>query len=184
MRLLIQILYVVLNKLFLTPISLWRQVLNERFILFENQGNATGDINHSYGSTINDWNIATLDHDYIDLNNDGYLNLILAGCEEYRVFINGTKSLGVIDFTNTNLASIYPNPTRGLVNISLENLDTNSLQIQLYTVSGSLIFDTITDFTSNKISQLDVCFIKESGIYFLKLTTPDGDSISQKLIVE
>ena len=108
----------------------------------------------------------------------------MAGCEEYRVFINGTKSLGVIDFTNTNLASIYPNPTRGLVNISLENLDTNSLQIQLYTVSGSLIFDTITDFTSNKISQLDVCFIKESGIYFLKLTTPDGDSISQKLIVE
>ncbi len=155
-----------------------------RFIIFENEGEASGDIVHPYGATINDWNVSTHDHDYIDLDSDGYLDMILGTCEGYTVFMNDSMVLSLNDINTTNFASVFPNPAKGFVNISLENLQTNSLQVQLYTVTGSLLLDKNYNFTLSRTTQIDIGILKDTGVYLMKLTEPDGNSISRKIIVE
>lgn len=157
---------------------------NRRFIIFENEGEASGAITHPYGATINDWNISTHDHDYIDINNDGFLDIILGACEDYRVFINQSEVLSTDTAGLTNLATIFPNPSKnGIVTIQLDALQATKLQIEVFTVSGKRLIDTNYDFTFTNSLQVDLSSIKDSGVYLMRLTAPDGASSTQKLLL-
>jgi len=158
---------------------------NRRFIIFENQGEASGTIVHPYGATLNDWNISTHDHDYIDLNNDGFLDIILAGCEDYTVFINQTEALSTDDVGINNLASIFPNPSNGVLNITIDRAITSELTAKLYSISGQLLATENYDFSLSNVLQIDVRdAVQSQGVYFLSLTTPEGVSSTQKVIIE
>jgi hypothetical protein len=79
----------------------------------------------------------------------------------------------------------YPNPVRGMVNISLEGVkDGGSPDISVYNVKGQLIkrFHLSTDRFGQWNCRDSTGRQATEGIYFLKATTPQG-SVTQKIIL-
>lgn len=75
------------------------------------------------------------------------------------------------------IVSIYPNPSRGLVNINFENNASRLLKI--YDVNGKLILDRTLENSQN---QMDLSG-QRKGVYFISVTS-DGKEVSNKLILE
>lgn len=158
---------------------------DRRFMIFENEGIHSGDLIHPYGSTINDWNVSTYDHDFIDINNDGYLDIILGTCDGYQIFMH-QPVLSVQDQNKAISIAVTPNPNNGQMRIHLGNLQSDSLKLNLFTVNGRLIHSTSgepTLLSSVYDIELDLSGTLKSGIYFLKITTDTG-TITEKVVVK
>ena len=90
----------------------------------------------------------------------------------------GSENLSVEDIYNKNdNLTVYPNPTKGNISISLNNLDYN--KIEIISLSG-VVVDTIS-----KINNSDVYNLSNiaRGVYILKVYSEDN-SYSQRLIIE
>ena len=72
--------------------------------------------------------------------------------------------------------SIYPNPTNGIVNISLDNSITKA-DIAVYNAAGTIIANTTAQRPQLNLSEA------AAGIYFVKITTDKGNFI-QKIVLE
>jgi len=68
-----------------------------------------------------------------------------------------------IEDANNSEPSIYPNPARGIINISLQRIEKT--EISLYNVLGEKLLSTNTN---NQNSSIDVSYLPR-GIYFLEL---------------
>jgi hypothetical protein len=114
----------------------------------------------------------------LDLRND---NTVYAATYGRGIF-SGTFTADQLSNPNiteaSNTVKIYPNPSNGVVTISLPNY-TGKLSYSLYDINGKTIFSKETDYISDLT--LDVRDL-QSGTYFLKL---EGESLSktEKLIV-
>ncbi|MFK8038786.1 MAG: T9SS type A sorting domain-containing protein [Crocinitomicaceae bacterium] len=78
---------------------------------------------------------------------------------------------------NTGI-TIYPNPTEGIINISLEKSESGTIQI--YSISGKLLMSSIFSGTDRLEANLKKF---ESGTYFIKIKT-DTNSFTKKIIKE
>ncbi|WP_396217557.1 T9SS type A sorting domain-containing protein [Flavobacterium sp.] len=88
--------------------------------------------------------------------------------------LNGSNSLGVDTFNETNDFTIYPNPTNDLINItSLKNQSIKSVKV--FDLGGKKLIDS----SDNKILVSNL----SSGLYLLKITTETGE-ITKKFIKE
>ena len=111
--------------------------------------------------------------------------MILAGCEDYTIFINQSEALSLDDVNTNSLASVFPNPSNGEFTISIELPVASELTADLYNISGQLLSTEVYDFSFSNALQIDMRDIaKAQGVYFLKLTTPEGTSSTQKVIIE
>jgi hypothetical protein len=91
-------------------------------------------------------------------------------------------------FTNTVLSQedlvllkgikLYPNPSNGLVNISIENY-TGSLTIEVYDLNGRKVRSNATNFSTESSINLQGL---PSGIYIVKLQG-EGISHSEKVVL-
>ncbi|MEX2595471.1 MAG: T9SS type A sorting domain-containing protein, partial [Salibacteraceae bacterium] len=100
----------------------------------------------------------------------------LNGCmgnTEQTITIN---TVGIIENSMKGL-SVYPNPSDGLLNVSLPNLE-GEVSIQLFDVQGQLVLhhSTNDNQTSLNIAHLD------AGVYLLSIKH-DGESAMLRLIV-
>jgi len=78
---------------------------------------------------------------------------------------------------------IYPNPSRGLFNISFESLKSQDFEITLHNMIGKVIFsDKFDNFFGKYNHQIDLS-TKSKGIYFLEIETNEG-VINKKLILQ
>ena len=78
---------------------------------------------------------------------------------------------------------IYPNPSRGLFNISFESLKSQDFEITLHNMIGKVIIsDKFDDFFGKYNHQIDLS-TKSKGIYFLEIETNEG-VINKKLILQ
>ena len=78
---------------------------------------------------------------------------------------------------------IYPNPSRGLFNISFESSRSQDFKINLSNMIGEKIFtDKFDDFFGKYIHQINLS-TNAKGIYFLEIETNEG-VINNKLILE
>ncbi len=156
------------------------------FIILENEGDASGNIIHPFGDTANPWNISTHDHDYIDLNNDGLLDMILGTCDGYRVFIQDNPALAVTDNATTieDNISIAPNPSNGIININVNRSQSSNITANLYDITGKLLttFDTDTRLSNTVRTDLRN-YTNKGGVYFLKFTTEDNNTITKRIVV-
>lgn len=114
----------------------------------------------------------------VDINNDGYLDILYAGDfsvtpfsdARIKLFMNGT--LGVDD-VNVNAFTIYPNPTRDVVNVDLP--------ADIYDVSV-----TLTDMTGRNIPILftndhfDISNLS-AGIYLVTMQSGTV-SVTQRIV--
>jgi hypothetical protein len=79
--------------------------------------------------------------------------------------------------------SIYPNPTSGLLNISVKNSNSNQLQVRIFDITGTVVYSS-ADRISNAgyAKQINLEGLAK-GIYTIQLTA-GTDMITQKLILQ
>jgi len=155
---------------------------NRRFVIFENQGVFGGNLIHPYGATINNWNVSTYDHDYIDINSDGYMDIILGTCDGYQIFMQEDPTLSSETVTLDEAIKIYPNPNNGIMTIAMSpSINTNST-IEVYTVNGELLTSIKPDFQQNNSFELDLKHATRSGMYFLKFISDENTMVKKILI--
>ncbi len=89
-------------------------------------------------------------------------------------FGNGT---GISESQENNIA-VYPNPVHNEVFLSVSNVE-NSYNVDLYTINGVKIFNTIIE---NNITDIEMNNYP-NGVYILKINSPQG-IITRKIIKE
>lgn len=90
-------------------------------------------------------------------------------------------SLSINDLTDNIVSNIYPNPTKDNLIINVNNLNTNTLEINLYNILGKKF--TITTVQSGNQFVADLSELKD-GIYFLKIEEKEGKKYVKKIIKE
>lgn len=103
--------------------------------------------------------------------------------EDYHLKIVPATSIGITEVNNLQ-TSIYPNPTSGIVSVIIDSKNNAQLGIHLYDITGKLVKTLLQepmqsnykyDFNLNNYSL-------QSGVYFIKITSAQGQSY-QKLIL-
>jgi hypothetical protein len=86
------------------------------------------------------------------------------------------KTNGLNNLLNTNVLTLYPNPSTGLVTIDIKDISIKSATLTVTDIAGKVILDK-TMQSSTKLE------LGKQGIYFVKLQTENG-SVVKKLIIE
>lgn len=89
--------------------------------------------------------------------------------------IDGALSVNEFD---TNDIVVFPNPSSNIFNIQVP--DVNNIDLEVYDVTGKVIFSRVNQSLSNNRYELDMSGYA-SGIYFLKVGT-DNRQMTKKLI--
>ncbi len=150
-----------------------------RFIIFENEDLFSGDLIHPYGATINPWNVSTYDHDYIDINNDGFMDLILGTCDGYKIFMQEDTTLSTESF-DLNTIIISPNPNNGLMTITANALNQITTA-EIYSINGQLVNVISNSLEQNEL-KIDLRSTINPGMYFIKIKSDIG-TITKKIII-
>ena len=103
------------------------------------------------------------------------------GCEDYsNQFVYTSTS---VESIGINSLSIYPNPTRGLINIEIDNIENKISSLSIVNVLGDVIYNENIDSNKLKYSrQLDLSKYS-NGIYFVRFEIQNG-FITKKLILQ
>ena len=114
----------------------------------------------------------------LDLRND---NTVFASTYGRGLF-SGTftaTSLSSTDVTLNKGIKLYPNPSNGVVTISIENFSGN-LNVAVYDLNGRKVLSNSIDFSTQTSINLEGL---QSGVYVLKL---EGDNLSysEKIILQ
>ena len=75
-------------------------------------------------------------------------------------------------------ASIYPNPSKGILNI--ESATKNISSVQVFDITGQLILESTIENDNSKVS-LDISNYK-NGLYIIKINSIEGNNIIKKVL--
>jgi hypothetical protein len=102
-------------------------------------------------------------------------------CGPVRIDNLVVASTGVLD-SKELITSIYPNPSKGIFNIDYVLTGNATVKIQVYSLTGSMVFDKTIDATDglNNTVQLDLTGLLK-GAYLIKV---NGYLLDTKLIIE
>lgn len=77
--------------------------------------------------------------------------------------------------------SVYPNPSLGELNIKLPKLDDKELKVEIYNLSGKLIYQKVVQINNrNSLYKLKLINKPETGNYLLKLS---GTSLNKSFVI-
>ena len=91
---------------------------------------------------------------------------------------------GIDDIDYSNSVSVYPNPSSGIVNISIESVKINTLSIKVYDITGKEVLNLVNE--SNLISNYKSTFDFSSlskGLYAIRLIV-NGKNVTKNISVE
>jgi len=91
-----------------------------------------------------------------------------------------SSSLDTSEFKTTNTLKLFPNPSKGTVSITGIAIDLKSIEI--FNILGSKVKTIAVSATTNRLD-LDLADLKK-GIYLVKLTDKNGNSKTQKLVLQ
>lgn len=90
---------------------------------------------------------------------------------------------GIEDGFASQEVMVYPNPSSGIVNITISNADYDKLQITVFNVQGKEVFSS-TDTNVNGVYNKQINLEELSkGVYYIKLSAGANVKI-QKLIIQ
>ncbi len=92
-----------------------------------------------------------------------------------------TYLLNTPTFQDSKTLKIAPNPSKGRISITGDNV-TNLESVKVYNILGSLVKDLQVNTTESTLN-LDLSALNK-GIYLVKLNTKNGETTTQKLIIE
>ena len=111
----------------------------------------------------------------------------ILGTSNNDPYIIRTDSLGRTNTTNISAAtkesadiSIYPNPTRGMINIALDEKSGSQGALSVYDLEGRIVFDSKIQAP---VQQLNLSFLSK-GVYQVKVTLQSEEIKNSKLVVE
>jgi len=122
-----------------------------------------------------------------DFNNDTYSDLYFGNFQETDdLLLFDPSALSVEEFNSSIDFVVYPNPTKGPLNIaSIINMDASELSIRLHNLKGQLVMET-TNFGKN-VKPLDITLDLShlaAGTYFYSLYDDDALITKGKVIKE
>lgn len=85
------------------------------------------------------------------------------------------SALGIDDVDISELISVYPNPTTGIINI-INSSDKTVEKVAITNVLGKRIIET-------NVNKIDLSSLA-TGIYFVNLFTDDNNKVSYKIIIK
>lgn len=91
------------------------------------------------------------------------------------------KPIGIITIENTASLKFYPNPTRGQINIEVDNLKNEDISVIITNYSGQMIFNKHYGSTAGRIQDIIDLKDKSKGVYFLRFQS--GKTILTEKIV-
>lgn len=150
------------------------------FLYYENTGTKTNP--QFAAKATNPFSLSNMPYSYMafaDLDGDSDDDIFLI--EEYGdyLFYENASGIGFDENELTRQLTVFPNPTKGIVNISLDDTFENA-GLELTSSSGQLVLKQELETATN--ATLDVSHLN-SGLYMLKLTADDRVGI-KKLIIE
>ncbi len=98
----------------------------------------------------------------------------------FTIWTNHSLITDVEDIGNSFETKLYPNPTNGIVNISIEKAGFEMADVSVYSVVGEMIFSK--KYAKNETIQFDMSG-QVSGMYFVKLNI-GGSLVVKKLILD
>jgi len=94
-----------------------------------------------------------------------------------------TDVTGVEDRVADNALNLYPNPTTGMVNLSLDQEKDGQISIEIFDISGRLVYNKTAIGFGGKLNQaLDLSGL-DKGVYFVKVKTATSE-FNQKLTIQ
>lgn len=160
--------------------------------------NGAGYLSHSYEITGNNIDISVCYWfsnilPVFQMSNDFFIPITEAGLYNINVSIFHSTSTTTCDFfsagsvANVVLLSnntfqnqqkkpiLFPNPTRGIIEIDVDDNEINTLQI--WDSMGRLIKE-IKELSTNHINLSDL----NNGMYWIKIVTPSGNSVHKAMV--
>jgi hypothetical protein len=122
--------------------------------------------------------------DSILVKTEGFPSGITLTCKKDTIAGSGNKFIviahvqtGLNKLANNNSISVYPNPSKGEINIT--STDANMISLEIYNLQGQMVIRKELNSTNAKI-YLDGL---NSGIYTARIKTAKGSKI-EKLLIE
>ncbi|MGB1204701.1 MAG: M43 family zinc metalloprotease [Chitinophagales bacterium] len=101
------------------------------------------------------------------------------GLDQITYTITVTDNVGINETLAANVVQLWPNPTSGILNVSLNVVVKETANIAVYDVAGREVM--VSDLKGTNVT---INLAKESnGIYFVK-TTVDGKTAVQKVLLQ
>lgn len=83
------------------------------------------------------------------------------------------------------LFKLYPNPAQGHIYLESNLSDVSGLQLELYDVSGRMVWSPQVSLVEKDRLQLTIPYEIERGVYFLRITIPNENMVeTHKLMLE
>jgi hypothetical protein len=122
--------------------------------------------------------------DGADINGDSIIDLVVGLNTGGLKIVYGSKVNNVNQISNKSEVSrtfnIFPNPTKGVLNIELSELNGNLLStIEIRDLSGKLV---LTDHLKTRHQQLNIASLSK-GVYFISIRNRNGMQ-TEKLILQ
>lgn len=103
------------------------------------------------------------------------------GCSNYQtkdVYVK--SSIGINDINYDNFISVYPNPSKGTLNININVFSNARIEFSIVNILGAEV--SYGNFINHDIQQLNVNNLS-NGVYFLKLQS-DNISYIKKIVIQ
>ncbi|MEO6902957.1 MAG: T9SS type A sorting domain-containing protein [Bacteroidia bacterium] len=106
-------------------------------------------------------------------------NFPLAG-DTVTWIINVNQANGLKNYAAANSLRLYPNPANEVLNFTLENTNFTAATVEVIDILGNTILKSTNSL--NQSNKLNISNIN-NGVYFLKCTSTDGNTISKKFYI-
>jgi len=159
-----------------SPIASFNYSLNGATVTIINSSiNAT-----SWNWAFGDGGTSTLEnpsHTYLT-NGNFVITLIASGsnvnCNPDTLSVPIGLSVGIGSIDGMDMVQLYPNPTSGDVNLSLNSLNAQSFEIRITDATGRLIANEATTNFLGKFNRVYDLSDKARGVYFFTITSEKG----------
>lgn len=103
----------------------------------------------------------------------------IAWLDSKWISVNCVWAIGTKDLSLEELVTVYPIPTTEMLNIEINEANTNNYKLMLYNIKGNLVYENNSVLKHNNINV--ACFSK--GIYFLQIKS-DKAAFVKKVVIE
>ena len=96
-------------------------------------------------------------------------------------FLKVNDFTGILSIENKASLRFFPNPTRGLVNIEIDNLKNEDISVQICNYNGQIIYSKEFGRSTGQIHDIIDLADKSKGVYFIRFQS--GKTILTEKIV-
>jgi hypothetical protein len=150
--------------------------------LYDNiDGNINGSFNLIDSTYLNIKQGSRTAPTFADMNNDGFLDLVLGNYQGGLTYYKGTSSMVGIEENNLSLAfDVFPNPANTYIYLNINNTQEATYELEIINLLGEKIISRKISNTQNTIDVEQL----SNGVYFVCLIAKSkGKSLTKKIVI-